>query len=47
MGEGVRGIYWARKQWTFSPRGIFYVLFTNGPKAALYVQLLFSDQFEK
>jgi hypothetical protein len=37
MGEGVKGIYKARKQRTSGPRGIRLVLLHSGSKAALYV----------
>ena len=37
MGEGVRGIYRARKQQTSGPRGIRPVLLSSSLKAVLYV----------
>jgi hypothetical protein len=37
MGEGVRDIYRAKKQWTFGPRGVHPVLLHSSPKAISYV----------
>ena len=37
MGERVRGIYRAKKQWTFGSRGVHPVLLHSGPKAVSYV----------
>jgi hypothetical protein len=37
MGERVRGIYRAKKQWMSGPKGVRPVLFHSGPKAVLYI----------
>ena len=45
MGEGVMGIYRDKKQQTSNPKGIRpHTIFTSGPIAHLYVQVLSSGR---
>jgi hypothetical protein len=42
MGEGVRGIYRAKKQWMSSPKSVCPCTIHKSRKAASYVQVLSS-----
>jgi hypothetical protein len=47
LGEGVKGIYKAKKQQMSGPRGVHLVLLHSGPKAVSYVQVLTRRYFKK
>jgi hypothetical protein len=47
MGEGVRGIYKAKKQRMSGPKGVHLVLLHSGPKAVSYIHVLTRGYFKK